>query len=362
MGIQEDIKELEEKISTTKYNKKTQHAIGLYKAKLSRLKESLVQKASKGPATSGYAVKKSGDASVVLLGFPSVGKSTLLNALTDAKSPVAAYAFTTLTVIPGVMKYKGANIQILDVPGIVHGAASGRGRGREVLQVIRNADLILVIVDGQKPEQFEAVLKEVHDSGVRINVIKPDVRVTKKIKDGISIGRTVKTEIDDKSIKDILKEYRINNADVVLRSKCNLDQFIDIVEGNKIYVPGVIAINKLDILKEEELEKLDEKIKPDLFISAHENINISQLKELIFGRLNLIRLYMKEIGKEADMVEPLIIRTGVTVKDVCLQLHKDFVSKFKFARVWGPSSKFPGQKFKLAHKMKDGDTIEIHLT
>jgi len=306
MGMQEDIKELEEKIAKTKYNKKTQKAIGLYKAKLAQLKEGVVKKASKGPATSGYAIRKTGDASVVLLGFPSVGKSTLLNAITGAQSVVAAYEFTTLTVIPGVMKYNSADIQILDVPGIVHGAASGKGRGKEVLQMIRSADLILVMIDGKKPQHYKAILKEVYDTGVRLNVRKPDVKVVKKSKNGIKIGRTVKTEIDNETIKNILKEYKINNADVVLRSNIGIDEFIDIVEGNKIYTPAVTAISKLDLLKEKEIEKINEEVNPDLFISADKDINIDRLKQIIFEKLNLIRLYLKEIGKPPDLKEPLI--------------------------------------------------------
>jgi ribosome-interacting GTPase 1 len=140
--LAEKIKELEERISKTKYNKKTQHAIGLYKAQLARLKEK--QRArSRRKKGEGYAVRKTGDGTVVLLGFPSVGKSTLLNALTNANSPVGTYAFTTLTVIPGILDYKFAKIQVLDVPGVVHGAAAGTGRGKEVLAIIRNSDLIV---------------------------------------------------------------------------------------------------------------------------------------------------------------------------------------------------------------------------
>ncbi|MEK6949157.1 MAG: GTPase, partial [Nanoarchaeota archaeon] len=125
----EKIKELDDLISKTKYNKSTQHAIGLYKAQLAKLKEK--QKArSGGRKGEGYNVRKTGDGTVVLLGFPSVGKSTLLNALTNANSAVAAYAFTTLTVIPGILEYKHAKIQVLDVPGVMHGAAAGTGRGK----------------------------------------------------------------------------------------------------------------------------------------------------------------------------------------------------------------------------------------
>src|SRR3990167_7167190 len=150
------LEEIEELIAKSKYNKRTQHAIGLYKAQLAKLKEKQAAR-SKGKKGEGYAVRKAGDGTVVLLGFPSVGKSTLLNAMTNSESKVGAYAFTTLTVIPGTMEYKHAKIQILDVPGVVYGAASGTGRGKEVLQVLRNADLILILLDALQPEHYSVL-------------------------------------------------------------------------------------------------------------------------------------------------------------------------------------------------------------
>jgi ribosome-interacting GTPase 1 len=65
-------------------------------------------------------------------GFPSVGKSSLLTLLTGTESEAAAYEFTTLTCIPGVIHYNDAKIQLLDLPGIIEGAAEGKGRGRQV--------------------------------------------------------------------------------------------------------------------------------------------------------------------------------------------------------------------------------------
>lgn len=70
---------------------------------------------------------------LIVLGFPSVGKSTLMNTLAGVFSEVAAYEFTTLTTVPGVIKYKGAKIQLLDLPGIIEGAKDGKGRGRQVI-------------------------------------------------------------------------------------------------------------------------------------------------------------------------------------------------------------------------------------
>jgi ribosome-interacting GTPase 1 len=86
---------------------------------------------------SGFDVSKSGDARVALVGFPSVGKSTFLSKITKTKSEVAAYSFTTLTAIPGVLEYGGAEIQILDLPGIIEGASEGKGRGRQVISAAK---------------------------------------------------------------------------------------------------------------------------------------------------------------------------------------------------------------------------------
>ncbi len=358
----EGIKALEEEISKTKYNKKTQHHIGLVKAKLAKLKEKQEARSSKGKKSEGYDVRKTGDGTVILIGFPSVGKSTLLNDLTNAESKTAAYAFTTLTVVPGIMEYNDAKIQILDVPGIVKGAAAGTGRGREVLSVMRSAELAIIMVDVNAPEHYEVLKKEIYDSHLRLNKRSPDVKIKKTGHGGIKVASTVKlTKIDAETVKTIMREFKINNADVVIRTDVNIDEFIDALEGNKKYIPAIVVINKIDLATEEQVERVVHELKADLAISAKDKIYIEQLKELIFEKLNLIRIYLKEPGKEPDMDIPIIISKYSTVRDVCNKLHKDFISKFKFCRIWGKSSKFPGQKLMLEHKMIDKDVIEIHL-
>jgi small GTP-binding protein len=356
------IKEIEERIAKTKYNKATSHAVGLYKAQLARLKEKEELRSSKKGKGEGYTVRRTGDGTVLLLGFPSVGKSTLLNQLTNQESAVAAYDFTTLTCIPGLLDHKHAKIQILDVPGIVKGAASGTGRGREVLSVMRNADLALIIIDVNHPEHLPIILKEVRDAHIRINEKRPDVKIKKTAKDGVRIGKTVRlTRLDDETIKDILHEFRINNADVLIRADITDDQLIDCIEDNKKYLPGILVLNKIDLVSPERVSEVKRLLRSDLEISAKNKVHIDELKELIFQRLNLIRLYMKEPGKPADMQVPLIIFKGYTIEDVCNKLHKDFVQKFNFARVWGKSAKFPGQRFLIKHLLLDEDVLEIHL-
>lgn len=358
------VKELEEELSTTKYNKKTQGHIGLVKAKLAKIKEEYQRKAASKGKGEGFSVKRTGDATAIMVGFPSVGKSTLLNAITNANSPVGAYAFTTLTCIPGLLEYNHAKIQVLDVPGIVEGAATGRGRGKEVLACAQSADLVIILLDVFNPEHVDVVKKEIFETGLRINQKPPQVKIAKKLRGGIDIGLTVRlTKINEETIKSILKEFRLDNSSIVIREDITDDQLIDAIEGNKKYVPAITVLNKIDMVDKNELERVKSIVKPDICISAEEKFNTEALKELIFRKLEFMRVYCKEIGKKADMEVPLIMRHGNNLKDVCMKLHKDFISKFRFARIWGKSAKFDGMVVrKFGHVLEDNDIVEIHLS
>lgn len=356
------IKELKDLIANSQYNKRTQKAIGSYKAQLAKLKDKEESRRSSSKKGEGYSVRKTGDGTVVLLGFPSVGKSTLLNSITDADSEVGDYEFTTLSVIPGILEYNHAKIQILDVPGIVRGAASGRGRGTEVFSVLRNSDLIILLVDVNHPKHHKILLKEVYESGIRINQRRPDVKIKKTMKDGIKINKTVKLpKLDYETITAVLKEFKIVNADVVIRTNITVDEFIDCIKDNKKYVPAITVLNKIDTVSEEKAKKVAKELKADILVSGKAKKSLEKLKTMIFDKLKLIRIYMKEPGKEADTKVPLIIFKDSSIRDVCSKLHKDFVKQFKYSKVWGKSAKFPGQKQGLKHVLKDNDILEIHL-
>jgi uncharacterized protein len=363
-----EIKSLQDEIAKTQYNKATQHHIGLVKAKIARLREKSAARAKGGKKGDGFSVRRSGDATVILIGFPSVGKSTLLNHITNAESKTAAYAFTTLTCIPGTMDYGGAKIQVLDVPGIVKGAARGTGRGREVISVTRNADLALIIVDVFSVNQVDILKKELEEADIRLNQQPPNISITRKEKGGLNVASTVKlNKIEQKTIEAILDEFRIMNADVIIREDITADQLIDYLESNKKYMAGIVVVNKIDALTQEGMSQLAshmknvEGFKDVVFISAEKGLNLEKLKETIYARLNLMSVYLKEVGKKPDLDTPLIMRQGDAVENVCGKLHKDFITKFKFARVFGKSAKFPGQKFKMDHKLADRDVVEIHL-
>ncbi len=357
------IKEFQEELRKTKYNKATQGHFAIVKAKIAQLREKQEARTQKktGRSDHGYSVRRSGDATIILVGFPSTGKSTLLNKLTGAHSEVAAYAFTTLTVIPGVMEFKQAKIQILDVPGIVAGAASGKGRGKEVLAVIQNADLVLIVVDVTHPEHAQAILRELWESRIRPNRQKPEVFIKKKSRGGILIGKTVPLDIEDETLRQILREYKTVSAEVLIRSVIDVDDFIDTIEGNRKYLPAITCLTKCDLVDVSTVERLKKELNADIAISAEADLNIENLKDLIFQKLNFIRVYMKEPHKEADMNMPLIITASSTIRDVCSKMHKDFVHKFRYARVWGKSAKFAGQRLMLPHTLMDGDVLELHI-
>jgi len=362
LGIPEKIKKIEDDIHKTQVNKKTEHHVGLLKAKLAKLKREQEEAQSRGGGSSiGYDVKKTGDATVVLVGLPSVGKSTLLNRLTNAKSKVAAYQFTTLTVVPGIMDYRGARIQMLDLPGIIEGASSGKGMGKRVLSVARNADLIIFLLDVFQPEATKILKKELRNIGIRADEQPPNVVIEKTSSGGITVSIQVKlTKITEELVKDILRVYEMNSARAVIREDITDDQLVDVLLGNRVYIPSLTVMNKVDLVNAGFLNEVATKVR-DKFVpvSAEGNVNLNALKEEIYKRLDFIRIYMKPKGAEADMKEPLIVKNGSNVLDICNKLHRRMKEDLRYAQIWGRSVKFAGQKVGGTHRLMDEDVVTL---
>lgn len=309
--ISVQLEKAKKEIRETPYHKGTQHYIGLLRAKVAKLEDQLWTTGHGGGGL-GFGVKKQGDATVVLIGFPSVGKSTLLNSLTSAHAKTAAYSFTTVTAIPGMLKHNGALIQLIDLPGFLMGASLGKGHGREILSVARNADLLLLVLDIQKPQQLEQIKKELKDS-------------------------------------DIGNDY--------------------LVVGNK----GDLIKRHSEASAEESHEILRFAQHDIVIISAQNKAGLEDLKEAIWQKLKLIRVYLKkssaysqkssaylkpENGK-TDLVKPLILKEGQTVLEAMEKISLELVDLVKEAKVWGKSAKFPGQIVSLAHLLQDEDILTI---
>uniref|UniRef100_A0A2K6M3C3 OBG-type G domain-containing protein n=1 Tax=Rhinopithecus bieti TaxID=61621 RepID=A0A2K6M3C3_RHIBE len=277
------ITEIEAEMTPTQKNKATAHHLGLLKARLAKLSRELITAkgaGGRGPGE-GFDVAKTGD-------------STLLSNLAGVYSEVAAYEFTTLTTVPGVIRHKGAKIQLLDLPGIIKGAKDGKGRG-QIIAVAQTCNLILIVLDVLKPLGHKKINEnELEGFGIRLNN-----------KGGINLTATCpQSELDAETVKSILAKFKIHNADVTLRSDATADDLIDVVEGNRVYIP---CIYELYIIY---------KVPHCVPISAHHRWNFNDLLEKIWDYLKLVRIYTKLKGQLPDYPSPLVLPySRTTVED-----------------------------------------------
>mmetsp|Transcript_2436 Transcript_2436/g.3572 ORF Transcript_2436/g.3572 Transcript_2436/m.3572 type:complete len:419 (-) Transcript_2436:106-1362(-) len=376
MGVLEKIKEIEAEMERTQKNKATNYHLGTLKAKLAKLRNDLLieQGGSGGGPSEGFDVARLGDARVALMGFPSVGKSTLLGALTETESEAAAYEFTTLTCVPGTMHYKGSRVQILDLPGIIEGAAHGKGRGREVIACARNADAILMVLDAGKEglnRHREILEKELETVGIRLNKRPPDVVFRKKTSGGIRFSSTVKlTKLGpdpEKLAMQILREYRVANAEFLAREDITVDELVDVIVGNRTYKPCLYLYNKIDTVTIEEVNELA-RMPHSIVGSVNQNFNIGGpleddlLKSRLWEYLGLTRVYTKRKGQAPDLEEPVVlskIRKGTTVKSLCFNVSTQMARDFNYALVWGRSAKHSPQRCGINHDLLDQDVVQI---
>ena len=358
------IKEVESEMARTQKNKATSFHLGQLKAKLAKLKRELLTPSSGGGGAGGvgFDVARTGVASVGFIGFPSVGKSTLMSKITGQHSEAAAYEFTTLTTVPGQVVYNGAKIQMLDLPGIIQGAKDGKGRGRQVIAVAKTCHLIFIVLDVNKPLTDKRVIEtELEGFGIRINKQPPNIKITKKDKGGISVTSTQSlTHIDNDEIKAVMNEYRMANCDVSIRCDATIDDLIDVIEAKaRSYIPVIYALNKIDAISIEELDLLY-RIPDACPISSEHGWNLDELLEQMWEKLNLRRVYTKPKGKMPDYTAPVVLRsTSSTVEDFCNAIHKTIVEQFRIAIVYGRSVKHQPQRVGLTHQLEDEDIITI---
>ncbi|EEC18196.1 GTP-binding protein DRG2, putative [Ixodes scapularis] len=361
MGILEKISEIEKEISRTQKNKATEYHLGVLKAKLAKYRTQLLEPQGKSKEKGeGFDVMKSGDARVALIGFPSVGKSTLLNILTDTHSESAAYEFTTLTCIPGVIEYKGANIQLLDLPGIIEGASQGMITCRQVIAVARTADLVVMMLDATKGEVHRKLLEqELEAVGIRLNKLPPNIYF--KATGGLSFNSTCNlTKCDEKLVQMVLHEYKIFNAEVLFREDCSPDELIDAILRNRVYLPCLYVYNKIDQVSIEEVDRLARQ-EHSVVVSCNMKLNLDYFLERLWDYLALIRVYTKKRGCTIVQPRPYVLSRQRRVWHPCSchAIHRSIVHVFKYALVWGTSTKYSPQRVGLSHVVHHEDVVQI---
>jgi len=299
---------LEEMLATIPKHKGTEKLQADIKHRISRLHKEALQKKGVHHRESDFYVEKEGAGQVVILGPPNAGKSQLLAALTSAHAEAAPYPYTTQKILPGMMPFENIQIQLVDTPAI-----SAEFFEAELSSLIRNADGILLLCDlsnQNRSEQIEEVrsqLEKVHIRLVRVFTGTPE--------EGFAYKKTLL----------VGNKFDSENA------KTNFDRIEQIYNGRFPLIP----------------------------ISAARGQNLEILKQKIFDLLEVIRVYTKVPGEEADLADPVILKKESKLLDAALHIHKDFAQKLKYARVWG-KGKYQGQMIGKEDKLNDGDIVEFH--
>ncbi len=366
---EEKIAALEEFLKSVPKHKGTENLRLWASRRLAELREEVEERRRKKSGRGiSFFVEKEGAAQIVLIGLPNTGKSSIVKLLTGAKTRIGEYPMTTTKPIPGMMKYEDIYFQLVDTPPIIPGGGPWNNR---VIGLARNSDALLIVLSSEKDPytEFRIIKKMLEEAGILL--YKPRGRVViEKLrmgKTGIRItlmGRLIDATVDD--VRRLLESYRIYNAHVKIYGEVSLDDVEQAIFENKLYKPAIVVINKaeLNINKAKEAALRIHRENPHLPViiaSAKLGKGFDKLGEILFNHLEIIRVYTKQPnGPVAD--KPLILRRGATVLDVAKSIHKDFVKKFKYAKIWGPSAKYPGERTGLEHVVMDGDIVEIHIS
>jgi uncharacterized protein len=300
---------LEEMIRIVPKHKGTDHLRADLRKQLSKLKEEAKSKKKLGGRQSAFYIEKEGAGQAAVIGPTNVGKSTLINALTNAAPEVSEAPFTTWGPTPGMMQYENIQFQLVDTPPLDRDFIEPG-----LMDLIRRTDLILLVVDLQEDpiEQMEKALP-------------------------------------------LLEEYRIFPA--------HLEGKIE-TQKRPAFIPMILLVNKWDDESLDELYELccgllecEFQIIP---VSAKTGRNFDALKKAVYEILDILRVYAKPPGQDPDLDRPFVLKKGSTVVDMAAKIHKDFYENLKAARVWGIQV-FDGQMVKRDYVLQDGDVVELRI-
>jgi len=308
---EEELKCLQVMLQEIPKHKGTDHLQAQLKSKISKVRKELQAERRVGKKSRGVRIPRQGAGTAILLGGPNAGKSQLLASLTRATPEVAPYPFTTHLPTPGMMPWDDVMVQLIDTPPITADYLESFMHG-----VIRSADLALLLVDlGSDAgiEQCEEVLDRLSRTKTRL-----------------------------------AKDSYLSEEDV------GLSYTRTFLVPNKIDLPE--APERLDLLHELVPLEFTEYV-----ISAKEGTGLEELRDAIYRAMDVVRVYSKlPAAKQADMDRPFTVRRGSTLLEMAGQVHKDYLTGLKFARVWG-TAVHDGTIVKGDYVLHDKDIVELHM-
>ncbi len=309
--VDEKIERLETMIALLPKHKGTDHLYADLKRRLSKLKEEQETSGRRGGGRS-VEINREGAAQVILLGPPNSGKSSLLNALTNANAKVGDYPFTTQAMKPAIVPFEDVRIQLIDTPPVTADFLPVHLPG-----LVRHADGALLAADLGRDsllEDMEALLAAFRERHLLFVEEQP-------------AGEKAAGEPD------------------TVRAR---------VLANKADEPG--AADRLELLREMFAGRLEV-----LPVSAASGQGIAGLPRMLFAWLRIVRVYTKAPGRKVERDRPYTVYAGQTVGDVCLRIHKDFYEKLRFARLWRGRRTADPLTVSRSEPVEDGDILELHL-
>ena len=299
---------LEKMLATIPKHKGTDHMQADIKRRIAKLKEDSQGKSTHRRGPQSDHIDREGAGQVVLVGPPNSGKSSLVKTLTNAHPEVAEYPYSTVTPVPGMMVFEDIKIQLVDLPPI-----SSEYSESWMYGVARQADLCLLVLDGSRNAQ------ELVDSVEEILLI-----------------------LEQRHI-DLVQQEERTEDDVRVRE-----------------LPCRIVLTRGDLGGlEGKAEELSDYF-PVIVTSAKDETGLDALRKQVFVALKVVRVYTKLPGQPADMKEPYVLPEQSKAIDAVQAVHRDFVDRLKYIRIWG-SGRFDGQQVPSTHILVDKDIIEIHL-
>src|SRR3989344_21449 len=295
--LQEKLRAAEKMMATVPKHKSSENLVQNIQQRITRLKTQLEkEKAQAKGKGKQIAVKKEGAAQIAIVGVTNSGKSSFLAKITNAKPIISGYEFTTGKPEVGILDYEGLKLQLVEIPAITENFMA-RSKGPAHMGIIRNADLVILLLRENPEKEFNLLIKELDRGSVKLNSAK-------------------------------------FKSDVV------------------IFTNGIIIING------------DKKFKANNFDLINFNVkkenDVNKIRNLIWKNLNIIHVFTKTPGKKKEF-PPISLKKGSKVLDLAENVHKDFVKRFRFARIWGKSAIHQAQQVGLNHLLQDGDVVELHL-
>jgi len=313
---QDKTKCLQEMLSTIPKHKGTEKLQAQIKTKIAKLKQESQKKHATRKEADFLTIKKEGAGQVVLVGLPNVGKSEIVSSITHASPEVADYPHTTRKPTPGMLEYENIQIQLIDMPPLTNEYLESW-----IPQMIRNADAVLMVVDlsDDVVPQLEALSELLEKFKMKPKMVEDQIETDKEL--------------------EFFEERILHKNTLLVGTKSDLE----------------LSAISLEMLKEHYGTQY-----PVIPISTREKETMELLKRKIFEILKMLRVYTKPPGKKADLGAPYILPTGSTVEEAAEHVHKDFLEKLNYARLWR-TDKYQGQRVQRDFIIEDGDVIELHM-